>query len=79
MEEPTLFRWFSRQFLATTECIKPPVPLIYDEYYTPISIHIIKIATNNGIQIECFPPHATASLQPLGLVTLGKVKTAWRQ
>ncbi|CAF1519554.1 unnamed protein product, partial [Rotaria sordida] len=32
----------------------------------------------NGIELECLPPHTTTILQPLDVVTLKKVKTAWR-
>ena len=32
----------------------------------------------NGIELECLSPHTTAILQPLDVVTLNKVKTAWR-
>ena len=33
---------------------------------------------NNRIELECLPPHTTTILQPLDVVTLHKVKTAWR-
>ena len=79
VEEPIFFDWFSRQFLTAIESIKRPVLLIYDGHYTHISTRIIKMAMDNGVQIECLPPHTTTILQPLDLVTLTKVKTAWRQ
>ena len=34
------------------------------------------MAMNNGEQIECLQPHTTTILQPFGLITLNKVKTA---
>jgi hypothetical protein len=37
------------------------------------------VAMNNDIHLECLPPHTTTILQPLDVVTLTKVKTAWRQ
>jgi hypothetical protein len=33
---------------------------------------------NNQIELECLPPHTTTVLQPLDVVTLHKIKTAWR-
>jgi hypothetical protein len=33
---------------------------------------------DNGIKLECLPPHTTTILQPLDVVMLNKVKTAWR-
>ncbi|CAF3053425.1 unnamed protein product [Rotaria sp. Silwood2] len=79
VEEPIFFDWFSRQFLPAIKSIKRPVILIYDGHYTHISTRIIKMAMNNDVIIECLPPHTTTILQPLDLVTLTKVKTAWRQ
>ncbi|CAF5137803.1 unnamed protein product, partial [Rotaria magnacalcarata] len=43
-----------------------------------ISTRIVKKAMQNGIELECLPAHITTILQPLDVVTLNKVKTAWR-
>ena len=46
---------------------------------THISTRIIKTAMDNSVQSKCLPPHAATILQPFDVVTLTKVKIAWRQ
>ena len=48
-------------------------------YKSHISTTIIKTALDHNIHIECSPPHSTTLLQSLDVVTLSKLKTAWRQ
>ena len=79
IEEPIFYDWFSNQFLPAVQSTRKPVLLIYDGHYTHISTRTIKLAMTNQIQLECLPPHSTTILQPLDLVTLTKVKTAWRK
>ena len=79
VEELIFFDWFSSQFLLAIESIKPPVLLIYDGHYNHISIRTIKMTMDNGVQIECLPPHTMTILKLLGIVTRIKVKIAWRQ
>ena len=50
-----------------------------DGYKSHISTTIIKSTLDHNIHIKCLPPHSTTLLQPLDIVTLWKLKTAWRQ
>lgn len=52
--------------------------LFFDGHRAHISARIVKTAMENGIELECLPPHTTTLLQPLDVVTLSRVKTAWR-
>jgi hypothetical protein len=58
--------------------IKRPIILFFDGHQTHISARIVKAAMDNQIELECLPPHTTTVLQPLDVVTLHKIKTAWR-
>lgn len=78
IEEPIFFDWLSKQFVPAVANIKRPILLILDGHGSHISTRIIKMAMDNDIHLECLPPHSTTILQPLDVVTLTKVKTAWR-
>ena len=69
----------SCQFLPAIQSIKKPVLLIFDGHYSHVSTRIIKLAMAKDILLECLPPHTTTILQLLDVVTLTKVKTAWRR
>ncbi|CAF4149234.1 unnamed protein product [Rotaria sp. Silwood2] len=71
--------WFIHHFIPNVKNEKRPILLIMDGYKSHISTSIIKLAMDHNIHIECLPPHSTTLLQPLDVVTLSKVKTAWRQ
>ncbi|CAF2918027.1 unnamed protein product [Rotaria sp. Silwood2] len=78
VEEETFYDWFVNQFCPAVEHIKRPVMLFFDGHHAHISARIVKHAMVNKIELECLPPHTTTLLQPLDVVTLNKVKTAWR-
>ena len=58
---------------------QPSIALIFDGHRPHLSTRITKLATENRVELVCLPPHSTAVLQPLDVVGLTKVKTAWRQ
>lgn len=78
VEEEVFYDWFINQFCPTVQHIKRPLILFFDGHRAHISARIVKTAMDNGIELECLPPHTTTLLQPLDVVTLHKVKTAWR-
>ncbi|CAF1507951.1 unnamed protein product [Rotaria sordida] len=71
--------WFIHHFIPHVKNEKRPILLVMDGYKSHISTTIIKKALDHNIHIECLPPHSTTLLQPLDVVTLSKLKTAWRQ
>ncbi|CAF2689825.1 unnamed protein product [Rotaria sp. Silwood2] len=78
IEEPVFFDWFKNQFIPRVSTIKRPVILFFDGHHTHISVRTVKLAMENHIELECLPAHTTTILQPLDVVTLHKIKTAWR-
>lgn len=78
VDENVFYDWFMHQFIPSTKAIKRPIMLLFDGHSAHISTRIIKAAMENQIELECLPPHTTTILQPLDVVTLTKVKTAWR-
>ena len=78
VEEDVFYDWFTNQFCPAVKDIKRPVMLFFDGHRAHISARIVKHAMDNGIELECLPPHTTTILQPLDVVTLNKVKTGWR-
>ncbi|CAF4151860.1 unnamed protein product, partial [Rotaria sordida] len=78
VDEPVFFHWFVNQFIPNVSKVKRPIILFFDGHQTHISARIVKAAMENQIELECFPPHTTIILQPLDVVTLHKIKTAWR-
>ena len=78
VEEEVFYDWFTNQFCPTVQHITRPLILFFDGHRAHISARIVKTAMDNGIELECLPPHTTTLLQPLDVVTLHKVKSAWR-
>ncbi|CAF1473829.1 unnamed protein product [Rotaria magnacalcarata] len=78
VEEHIFFDWLTYHFIPYVKDIPKPVLLILDGHNAHISTRISKIAIEYGIELLCLPPHSTTLLQPLDVVTLTKVKTAWR-
>jgi hypothetical protein len=62
------------QFRPAVQHIKRALILFFNSHRA----QIVKTAMDNDIELECLPPHTTTLLQPLDVVTLNKVKTAWR-
>jgi hypothetical protein len=79
VEEHVFYDWLVNQFIPSVENIKRPLLLIFDGHAAHISTRIIQAAMKHQIELECLPPHTTTILQPLDVVTLTKVKTAWRK
>ncbi|CAF1524853.1 unnamed protein product [Adineta steineri] len=79
VEEHIFFDWLSQHFIPYVEDIAKPVLLIFDGHKAHISTRIIKLAMDHHIELLCLPPHSTTVLQPLDVVTLAKIKTAWRK
>lgn len=79
VEEHVFYDWLVNQFIPSVESIKRPLLLIFDGHTAHISTRIIQAAMKHQIELECLPPHTTTILQPLDVVTLTKVKTAWRK
>lgn len=79
MEERIFFDWLSNHFVPFVGDVRKPVLLIFDGHQAHISTRISKLALEHGIELLCLPPHSTTILQPLDVVTLTKVKTAWRK
>ena len=79
MEEHIFFDWLSEHFIPYVADIPKPVLLIFDGHKAHISTRIIKLAMDHRVELLCLPPHSTTVLQPLDVVTLTKVKTAWRK
>jgi hypothetical protein len=79
VEEPVFYDWFVNHFLPAVKDEKRPILLLMDGYKSHISARLIKMALDHAVHIECLPPHSTTVLQPLDVVTLSKVKLAWRQ
>lgn len=78
VDENVFFDWFTNQFIPSVKSIKRPIILFFDGHTAHISTRIIKTAMDHQIELECIPPHSSTILQPLDVVTLTKVKTAWR-
>ncbi|CAF3621241.1 unnamed protein product [Rotaria sp. Silwood1] len=78
IDEPVFFDWFKNHFIPQVSTIKRPLILFFDGHYAHISVRTVKLAMENGIELECLPAHTTTILQPLDVVTLHKVKAAWR-
>ncbi|CAF4565720.1 unnamed protein product, partial [Rotaria magnacalcarata] len=78
VEEEVFYDWFVNQFLPAVAHIKRRLIIFFDGHRAHISTRIVKKAMQNGIELECLPAHITTILQPLDVVTLNKVKTAWR-
>ncbi len=79
IDSDIFYDWFVHHFVPHVKKVKRPILLIMDGYKSHISTSIIKVALNHNIHIECLPPHSTTLLQPLDVVTLSKLKLAWRQ
>lgn len=79
IEEPIFFDWFQNHFIPHVKEIERPVFLLFDGHRSHISVRTIQLAMEEGIHLECLPPHTTTILQPLDVVTLSKVKTSWRK
>ena len=79
VEEHVFFDWLSKQFIPFVADTPKPVLLIFDGHKAHISTRIIKLAMDHRVELLCLPPHSTTVLQPLDVVTLTKVKTAWRK
>ncbi|CAF2041474.1 unnamed protein product [Rotaria magnacalcarata] len=78
-DENTFYDWLCNHFTPAVKMVKKPLLLIMDGHYSHLSTRIIKYCMNNGIHLECLPPHTTTILQPLDVLTLSKVKTSWRK
>jgi hypothetical protein len=78
-EESVFFDWFQYHFVPNVKSVKKPILLLMDGHRSHLSARIIKYAMDNGIHIECLPPHSTTILQPLDVVTLSKLKLSWRK
>ena len=78
VEEEVYYDWFVNQYCPAVQHIKGPLILFFDGYRSHISAQIVKMAMQNGIELECLPPHTTTILQPLDVVTLNKAKSVWR-
>lgn len=79
IEETVFYDWLDRHFIPAVTDISRPIFLLFDGHHSHISVRITNLAMKHGIHLECLPPHSTTVLQPLDLVTLTKVKTAWRK
>jgi hypothetical protein len=79
IDRTIFYDWFSAMFLPAVATVKRPIFLLLDGHFSHLSTRVVKLAMQNEIHIECLPPHTTTILQPLDVVTLTKVKTAWRQ
>jgi len=78
VNELIFFDWFTTQFIPAVNHVQKPVLLLFDGHQSHISTRIIRAALDAKIELECLPPHSTTALQPLDVVTLGKVKTMWK-
>ncbi|CAF1503795.1 unnamed protein product [Adineta ricciae] len=78
-EELVFYDWLQFHFVPNVKSIKRPILLTMDGHRSHLSIRIIKSAMDNGIHIECLPPHSTTILQPLDVLTLSKLKRSWRK
>ena len=78
VEEEVFYDRFVNQFCPAVQHIKRPLILFFDGHGAHISARIVKMAMQNGIELECLSPHTTTILQPLDVVTLNKVKSVWR-
>ncbi|CAF4926218.1 unnamed protein product, partial [Rotaria socialis] len=78
-DESTFYDWLCNHFTPAVKMVKRPLLLIMDGHYSHLSTRIIKYCMDNGIHLECLPPHTTTILQPLDVLTLSKVKTNWRK
>ena len=48
--------------------------LLLDNHQSHISLEVIKIAEENGLNILTFPPHCSHRLQPLDICLFGPFK-----
>ena len=79
VEEHIFFDWLSQHFIPYVSDIPKPVLLIFDGHKAHISTPIIKLAMDHRVELLCLPPHSTTVLPALDVVTLTKIKTAWRK
>ncbi|CAF4384607.1 unnamed protein product, partial [Rotaria magnacalcarata] len=77
VDEEVFYDWFVNQFCPAVAHVKRSLILFFDGHRARISTRIVKMAMQNGIELECLQAHTTTILQPLDVVTLKKVKTAW--
>ena len=78
-EELVFFDWLQLHFIPNVKSVTRPILLIMDGRRSHLSTRIIKCAMDNGIHIECLPPHSTTILQPLDVLTLSKLKRSWKK
>ena len=75
VEEEVFYDWFVNQLCSAVQHIKRPLILFFDRHRAHISTRIVKMAMQNGIELECLPPHATTILQLLDIVSSNKIKS----
>lgn len=79
VEENFFFSWLSNRFVPCIVDVHRPVLLIFDDHQAQFNTRISKLALDHEIELLWLPAYSTIILQPLDVVTLTKVKMAWRK
>lgn len=78
MESNQFLDWFQKILISEGQKLEGKKLLIYDGHSSHLSLPLIDMAIQNGIELFCLPAHTSHLLQPLDVAVYKGVKQGWR-